>query len=251
MLSADPGDPERRGVEPTSVYWAFYRAVAARQFGAWLPERPARLLDLSGCADTAHQAARAGHDVVHVALGEVSANVGAETPGRVREVVAETSRLPFLADAAVDAVIAEQLSSSLATEVTVADLVRVLRPGGRLLLRVDSLLAGMASLAEQQCWAMLSDAPSAEVLLVPSPDGTITRCFWPEQLRELLREAGLEVDWIRPRTVLSPPVVQRALAHDSSLFETLVETELSLPQDLADESVGFHLLASARRPTAA
>ena len=54
--------------------------------------------------------------------------------------------------------------------------------------------------------------PSADVVLVPSgTGGTITRCFWPEELEALLVGAGLEVDWVRPRTVLTPAAVERAL----------------------------------------
>lgn len=245
MLSSQPGRSESY-LEPLSVYWTFYREVAARQLAAWLPAQPVRILDLSGTpADSARQAATAGHDVIRVIpAGE---GTGGRTADGVRAVVADTAHLSFLAGTTVDAVIAEQLSSALATESTVADVARVLRPGGRLLLRVDSLLLGMARLAQQQHWAVLSDAPSAEVLLVPSPDGSITRCFWPAELHELLTDAGLEPEWIRPRTVLSPSVVQRVLAEDPSAFDELVRTELSLPQDRADESVGIHLLASAKR----
>jgi hypothetical protein len=107
-------------------------------------------------------------------------------------------------------------------------------------------MLGMAILAEQNCWAQLSDVPSAEVVLVPWPDGTITRCFWSEQLRELLAEAGLEVEWIRPRTTLSPSTVDHILANDPRGLARLVRTEMAAP--VGDESVGIHLIASARRP---
>ncbi len=87
----------------------------------------------------------------------------------------------------------------------------MLRPGGRLLLVVESLMLGLARLAEQGRWAELADAPSADVVLVPADDGTIRRCFWPEELRSLLADAGLEVEWVRPRSVLNPATVERAL----------------------------------------
>jgi SAM-dependent methyltransferase len=168
-------------------------------------------------------------------------------PGAWRRVIAETRTLGFLGDGCVDAVIAENrmLSRHLVTESTVAEMARVLRPGGRLLLSVDSLMLGMAILAEQNYWAHLSDVPSAEVVLVPWPDGTITRCFWADQLRELLTEAGFEVEWIRPRTVLSASTVEHMLAGDPKALSRLVETELAAPMN--DESVGIHLVASARR----
>ncbi|GLZ05480.1 hypothetical protein Acsp03_29460 [Actinomadura sp. NBRC 104412] len=173
----------------------------------------------------------------------------AETRGtNRRRVIADSGSLRFLTDASIDAVIAENrvLSRHLVTEAAVAEIARVLRPGGRVLLSVDSLTLGMALLAEQNYWAHLSDVPSAEVLLVPWPDGTITRCFWADQLRELLTEAGLEVEWIRPRTVLSPSTVEHVLTASPRALPRLVRTELSAPMN--DDSLGVHLLASARRP---
>jgi SAM-dependent methyltransferase len=126
-----------------------------------------------------------------------------------------------------------------------AESFRVLRPGGRLLLCVDSLVLGLARLAEQGRWAELADAPKADVVLVPYLDGTITRCFWPEELRTLLEDTGLKVEWIRPRSVLSKEAVVRALASDPSALPTLVRTEVALAADRQGESVGIHLLASA------
>ncbi|WP_344589867.1 methyltransferase [Actinomadura vinacea] len=165
-----------------------------------------------------------------------------------QRLIGDSGALGFLTDGCVDAVIAENrvLSRHLVTEAAVAEIARVLRPGGRVLLSVDSLTLGMALLAEQNCWAHLSDVPSAEVLLVPWPDGTITRCFWAEQLRELLADAGLEVEWIRPRTVLSPSTVEHVLSGSPRALPRLVRTELNAP--LNDDSLGVHLLASARRP---
>lgn len=230
--------------EALAKYWTFYRAVAAAQLLSWLPAAPATILDLSGPrAGTATQAAAKGHRVI-----QVSARDDARPAVRgVQPVVADPSSLAFLADAALDAVIAEDraLSRHLVTEATIAEIARVLRPGGRVLLSVDSLTLGMAILAEQNYWAHLSDVPSAEVVLVPWPDGAITRCFWSEQIRELLTEAGLDVEWIRPRTVLSPSTVEHMLAADPRALNRLVRHELALPAP--DESLGIHLVASARR----
>ncbi|HXA58966.1 MAG TPA: methyltransferase [Streptosporangiaceae bacterium] len=238
-LRHDPGDGDS-----LAIYWRFYWAVAAAQLARWLPNRPALLLDLSGLrARCAYQAARAGHTVV-----SVLPRLPEEPPPRgVHAVVADGSCLDFVASGSVDAVIAEDrvLSRYLVTEGLVADIARVLRPGGRVLLCVDSLMLGMAILAEQNYWAHLSDVPSAEVVLVPWPDGMITRCFWSEQLRELLTDVGLEVEWIRPRTALSPSTVEHILASDPEALTKLVRTELSGPAP--DESVGIHLVVSARR----
>ena len=83
----------------------------------------------------------------------------------------------------------------------------------RLLLVVESLGLGLARLAEQGRWAELADVPSADVLLVPGSQAqSHTRCFRPEELPDLLTAAGLVVEWVRPRTVLSPAAVERALS---------------------------------------
>ncbi|MGI8330973.1 methyltransferase domain-containing protein [Actinomadura scrupuli] len=239
-LRHDSGD-----VDSLASYWTFYWAVSAAQLSRWLPRRPARLLDISGLrARCAPQAAAAGHTVI-----ELLARPPEDPPqAGIHPVVGDAASLGFLTDGCLDGVIAEDrvLSRHLVTEATVAEIARVLRPGGRVLLCVDSLMLGMAILAEQNCWAQLSDVPSAEVVLVPWPDGTITRCFWSEQLRELLAEAGLEVEWIRPRTTLSPSTVEHILANDPGGLARLVRTEMAAP--VGDESVGIHLIASARRP---
>jgi hypothetical protein len=133
--------------------------------------------------------------------------------------------------------------------VTVEQLVRILRPGGRLLLVVESLMLGLARLAEQGRWAELADAPAADVVLVPADDGSLTRCFWPEELQGLLAAAGLEVEWVRPRTVLNPATVERALSQGgAAALRTLVTTEVALSADREGESTGLHLVASARKP---
>ncbi|WP_018658391.1 class I SAM-dependent methyltransferase [Actinomadura flavalba] len=283
-MPARPPEPTRStglrdasgDAEPLALYWAFYWAVAEAQLVRWLPRRPARLLDVSGdTGRTAGQAAACGHRVIEVieaapeegradaepppgqdghggpdgdGARDGGAFTGARPGGSVRRVVADSGRLDFLADASVDAVVAENraLSRHLVTEASVAEIARVLRPGGRVLLSVDSLTLGMALLAEQNRWAHLSDVPAAEVLLVPWPDGSITRCFGIDQLRELLTEAGLDVEWIRPRTALSPSTVEHMLSRSPGALQGLVRTELAAPP--GDDSLGVHLLASARRP---
>lgn len=278
-----PGDGTGDG-DTLALYWTFYWAVAEAQFARWLPRRPSRVLDVSGGqGHSATQATAAGHSVIEVldpglgqsgkggeagkgggpgrirGAGKARQAGGVRAAGRIREagggrpaghaarVIADSGSLTFLNDQCVDAVVAENrvLSRHLVTESTVAEIARVLRPGGRVLLSVDSLTLGMALLAEQNCWAHLSDVPSAEVVLVPWPDGTITRCFWADQLRELLTEVGLEVEWIRPRTVLSPSTVEHVLKTSPQAMPRLVRTELNAPP--GDESLGIHLLASARR----
>ena len=245
-------------------YWRFQRAVARAQLVAWLPAARRLLVDISGPdASAAAQAADRGHTVIRV-LAAAAAAPAAELHrarpagarrGMIVPVMADPASLAFLADGGADGVIAEDgaLSRQLMTEDLAAEIARVLRPGGRLLASVDSLVLGMAMLAEQRRWAHLTDLLHAEVVLIPWPDGTITRCFGVSQFTELLTEAGLEVSWIRPRTVLSPSMVDHVLRRDPSAITRLVRAELAACQDRAGglipaESFGISLVAAARKP---
>jgi hypothetical protein len=166
----------------------------------------------------------------------------------VSTVTADGTGLRFLPDGCADGVIAEErtLSLRLGAEDLVTDIARVLRPGGQVLACVDSLTFGMALLAEQHRWPHLVDVPNADVVLIPWPDGTITRCYGAEQLRELFTGSGLEVDWIRPRTVLSPQTVAYLLARDPASFDDLVNAELHAR---SDDSVGAQLIACCVKRT--
>jgi SAM-dependent methyltransferase len=233
---------------PDSPYWLFYDEVAAAQLARWLPDEPGRVLDVSGGQRFAGQMAAAGHQVVHVMASPGA--LAAAPAGRLLPLVADSRALDWLQPSCVDLVLAESqaLSLCLATEVTLERLVRVLRPGGRLLLVVESLMLGLARLAEQGRWAELADAPSADVVLVPGDDGTLTRCFWPEELHALLTAAGLDVDAVQPRTVLSPATVERALSEGgSAALKRLVQTEVALAAGREGESTGLYLVASARK----
>ena len=167
--------------------------------------------------------------------------------GRIIPVIADSSRLTFLRDGCADGVIADDraLSVHLVAEAMIAEIARVLRPGGRVLACVDSLVLGMAVLADQNHWAHLVDLPHAEVVLVPWPDGTITRCFGLDQVRELFSGAGLRVNWIRSRTVFSESVVTHWLRRDPDGLPKLVRAELAAR---SDESLGAQLVVSASKP---
>lgn len=243
-----------RDTGPVADYSRFRAAVARAQLSQWLgqlPRGPAELIDISGPgAEAAEVAARAGHTVLRVAEpGARTAPApasGSGPSGRLRVVAADGCGLEFLADGCADGVIAEDctLSRHLAAESLVAGIARVLRPRGQVLACVDSLTFGMAVLAEQHRWPHLVDVPNADVVLVPWPDGTITRCYSAEQLRELFTGGGLEVAWIRPRTVFSPRTVSYLLARDPGSFGALVKAEL---RARSDDSVGAQLITCAWR----
>ena len=234
-----------------SAYRRFHDAVTRAQLVAWLPSRRRLLVDISGPhADSAELAAHAGHTVLRVVddVRSVPARAGDGRPGQglLRTLVGDTSTLAFLPDGCVDGVIAgdRALSTHLGAEPMVAAIARVLRPAGRVLACVDSLVLGMAVLAGQHHWPHLADLPRAEVVLIPWPDGTITRCYGPDQLRELFTGAGLAVSWMRPLTVFSESLVTRVLSQDPDSMPRLVRAELGAQ---TDEAFGAQLVISARK----
>jgi hypothetical protein len=246
-----------RDADPAAIYPRFHAAVALAQLTRWLADLGPRsaVLDISGQgARAAEVAVGRGHRVLRVVdpPSAPAEDPSAEDPGAwdpsARDlragpaVMADGTGLKFLADGCADAVIAEDrtLSRRLGAEDLVAEIARVLRPGGRVLACVDSLTFGMALLAEQHRWPNLVDVVNADVVLIPWPDGTITRCYGAEQLRELFTGSGLEVSWIRPRTVFSPRTVSYLLARDPSSFGELVNAEL---RARSDDSVGGQLIA--------
>jgi len=266
-----PGGTAEQDIGSAEGYPRFRAAVALAQLTSWLPGGSRSLIDISGPgAGAAEVAACAGHRVLRVIdprspsgpsgtgpsgtgpSGTGPSGTGPPGSGRAPRagwctVAADGTALEFLADGCADGVIAEDrtLSMHLAAEELVAEIARVLRPGGQLLACVDSLTYGMGVLAEQHRWPHLVDVPNADVVLIPWPDGTITRCYGAEQLRELFTGAGLRVNWIRPRTVLSPDTVSYLLARDPSRFADLVDAEL---RARSDDSVGTQLIAACIKP---
>jgi hypothetical protein len=231
----------------------FVAEVRTQHLAEWLPTEPSVILDLSrGCPGLLGLMIEAGHTVVHADLQPRRPDIGRSDPsgGRLLQVHADPLTPDWLADSSLDAIVAEgcTLSSALAAELTLERLCAALRPGGRMLLCVDSLVAGLAHLAETGRWAELADVPAADVVLIPGDAGRITRCFWPEELSGILTAAGFEVDWIRPRAVLTDETLIRALRQDSAQLDSLVATELALEVRRQSESIGTQLLVSARRP---
>lgn len=215
---------DARTGEETEAYRLFLDAVATRQVTQWMPTDPGRVLDLSSEPKAAQVMRAAGHRVIPA-----------------------PEELGALPAGSVDAVVAEALAGarSLTAELTFEASARLLRSGGRLLVRVESHLAGLGELALQERWAELADLPGAEVLLVPDEQTVVRRCFWPEELREALSTAGLAVEWVRPRTVLFPEAVNRLLASGTERLPELVSTELALAAEREGQGMGRYLVASA------
>lgn len=232
-----------------AVYARFRAAVAQAQVTHWLTSLDSAssrstVIDISGPGTNAAEIAiDSGHRVLRVVPPGGSSATAIE---RLRMVSGEECGLEFIGDGRADGVIAEDgtLSRNLAAENLVGEIGRVLRPGGRVLACVDSQTLGMAALARQNAWPNLADLPRADVLLVPWPDGTITRCYGSEQLRELFTAAGFDVSWIRPRTVFAPRTVSYLLARDPRSFQRLLSAEL---RARSDDSVGDQLVISARK----
>jgi hypothetical protein len=178
--------------------------------------------------------------------GRVKSSKSPKSPERLGLVAGDPSGLEFLADGCADGVLAEDgtLSRNLAAETLVSEIARVLRPGGIVLACVDNLTIGMAALAQQSAWPNLADLPHADVVLVPWPDGRITRCYGAEQLRELFTAGGFDVSWIRPRTMFAPRTVSFLLSRDPRSFQQLLHAEL---RSRPDDSVGDQLIVSARK----
>lgn len=270
-MSAAPSSPPRAdddGRDVATSYERFLGSVVRAQLAAWLPESRARLLDISrhdrtrGSVDLSSRMARCGHDVVRAMdVRDVSGVdgalptapgllvAGAEPTPAVSYVAGDTRALDWFRSESVDGLVAEgsALSSALATEATLEQAARLVRPGGRLLLSVDSLHFGLARLAEQHRWPELADAGQSDVVLVPTGDGGYSRCFGPSELREVATDAGFDVEWVRARTLIPPDVISYAVTHDANVLGDLIASELDLSQQHEDEPLGMYLALSATR----
>jgi SAM-dependent methyltransferase len=235
---------------PEDVLDRFRVEVTRQQVAEWLPKQPELLLDLSpSCPRLLDLMIERGHTVVHAVPQPERLGALPERPGRLHRLRADGRSLDWIAAGSVDGVVAEGacLSTAPAAELTLEHIYRVLQPGGRLLLSVDSLVAGLARLADQGRWAELADVPAADVVLVPDGE-SVTRCFSPDELHTMLIDTGFDVEWIRPRTVLADETVSHALTADPGKLHSLVELEMSLARSREGEAIGARLVASALRP---
>jgi SAM-dependent methyltransferase len=149
-----------------------------------------RLLDL-GCGGGRHafEAARRGARTVALDadLAEVEgvaammAALAEEAPTQGTVVGGDALRLPF-SDAAFDRVVAAEVLEHLPDDgAAMAELARVLRPGGTLAVTVP------AWLPERLCWALTEDYHA------PAVAGGHVRIYTARGLRHLLARAGLRV----------------------------------------------------------
>lgn len=207
----------------------FLAALTYQGVSRWLRSGTGHLLDLSAGPET---------------FAELAADLGYQVILR-----ADPSDVADLPSECVDAVLAEggALSGCLATEETLAVIAGLLRPAGRVLLSVDSLVGGLAQLAVQRRWAELADSPAADVLLVGGPPDAVRRCFSPADLRQAMEAAGLEVEWIRPRPVLPTATIEEVLTGHPEIFEKLLRTEFLLEETPVGDEVGLTLVAAGHR----
>jgi SAM-dependent methyltransferase len=253
-------EPVSTAAEQYEFHRMFASTVTLRQLTQWLPNNELSVLDLSLPLDDAGPGddrigdllRSNGHQVTTVRAPQTWHDGDeANPPGRTLA-FGDIAELNWLPQESFDAVIAEGgvLSHHLATEDTLTGIARLLRPGGRVLASVHSMVSGLAALAEQNRWPELADAPRADVVLVPDPEraDTYLRCFAPEDARECFESVGLEIEWIRPRTLLPAATVQQAMSTDPATLGELVISELTLEMEHEDEAHGARLVISARKP---
>ena len=169
-LSGDVRDPlrERDHFEALlavrgALYWAEKTAAGQRRrvirsrllaLGAEAVRQGARLLEVGcGIGDYTRgiAAATAGRIVsLDVAPGLV-AHAQAQRPANVRFVAADVERLPF-ADGSFDAVVGNAVLHHLRLDRTVPEMLRVLRPGGRLCFAEPNMLNPQVFLERNVRW---------------------------------------------------------------------------------------------------
>ncbi len=227
------------------------------------------LLDLGcGFGRHAYEALRRGAHVVACDLGleelRQVRSIGAvmRADGEVSDdVVLETAngdatRLPF-ADASFDRIIASEVAEHIEDdEGALAELFRVLRPGGVLAVTIP------ARLPERICWALSDDYHA------PNQPGGHVRIYGPGELRAKMAAAGLDpVDehrvhalhspywWLRCAVGPNRPVEDSRLV---SLYHRLLTWDIvkaprttRIAERLLAPVLGKSLVVYARRPVAA
>jgi SAM-dependent methyltransferase len=228
----------------------------------WLGVRPGELVLDLGCGAGRHafEASRRGARVVAfdysaAELKDVAAMFAALEPAQLAVGVnGDATRLPF-ADGVFDRVIAaEVLEHIVDDEAAMAELARVLRPGGTMAVTVP------AWLPERVCWA-LSDEYHA-----PFVEGGHVRIYTRRGIRQRLRGAGLEPGRVHHAHALHTPYWWLRCAvgpHDDEhplvrAYHRLLVWDISkaplatrLPDTLLNPVLGKSIVVYARKPDAA
>ena len=235
--------------------------------GRWLPERPARILDVGGGpGGHAVWLAADGHEVelldpvaLHVEQARAAA---AAAPRGFSARVGDARALP-VADATVDVVLLlgplYHLDAA-GRAVALAEAARVLRPGGLLaaaaISRYASLLDGLASgsLGEDEFASMVRHALATGEHRNPDPVGrpawfTTAWFHRPAELRAELAHAGLAVEAVL--AVEGPAWLLQDLDrrwNDGTERDRLLEAIRLVEAEDSLLGASAHLLAAARRP---
>jgi SAM-dependent methyltransferase len=162
-----------------------------------------RLLEL-GCG-TGEYTARLAASGAHIAAIDISADLLhlAERRGLPSRIVffrGDAERLPF-PDASFDAVAGNAVLHHLRLGPALAEVRRVLRPGGRCAFTEPNMLNPQV--------AVQKNVPPIKRLLGDTPHET---AFFPVQIRRAFQEAGLHVERAEPFDFLHPLVPAGAIA---------------------------------------
>lgn len=135
------------------------------------------------------------------------------------------------------------------------EIVRVMRPGGRVLLSVMSLwgsvhqyLGGVLDLEIEINRKIVS---SGDLLPETVGEGRhYCHMFRPEELRSLLTKAGLEIERVSASDCLAVGWSERLgeIEEGSDLWDHLIEMELEACRDPGSVGMGSHIIAVCRRP---
>jgi len=243
-------------------YWRFYRDVSWRHLKPYIPERrPASAADL-GCGTGwfGTRLLKAGCAVTFLdpsgrMLEEARAAVEREGSRglTVRYVQTGMEQMGEIESASLDFATGQGDPLSFCEEPAraLSELARIVKPGGAVVLSVDSRVAGVRSLLGEK-------SPDAALELVKtgrtrwrgerSEERFGMKMFEPDELASLLRRAGFEVASMVAKTVL----VQRSnesWLEDPRQMRELLAAEERVHGDRAYFGLAGHFQVAARRAT--
>ena len=135
------------------------------------------------------------------------------------------------------------------------EMVRVVRPGGRILLSVMSLWGSihqyLGAILDLEIGVNRRIVSSGDLLPETVGEGRhYCHMFRTRELRDLLDEAGVTVDVLSASNCLSVGWGERlgAIEEGSDLWEHLLEMELEACRDPGAVAMGSHIIAVCRKP---